>query len=163
MNANIESVFTMEGHFDQNDLNFDKDVKPYKNNVVTLSGKIIPEWYRKTAKSLYAILALGDNWDSYGANRFTQETAKAVDELLVNIMLAHSPAPQLVPSASGSIQLEWHLSGIDLEIEVESLSTSYVSFDDEQNEEKSWEGEIKYDLSKLVHYINILTGRVTLN
>lgn len=163
MNANIESVFTMEGHFDQDDLNFDKDIKPYKNNLVSLSCKVIPDWYKKTAKSLYSILSLGDNWDSYGANRISQETAKAVDELLVNIMHVCSPVPQLVPSASGSIQLEWHLGGIDLEIEVESLSTSYVSFDDEQNEEQSWEGEIKYDLSRLVHYINVLTSRVALN
>lgn len=163
MNTNRESVFTMEGHFDQDDINFDKDIKPYKNNVVTLSEKKIPKWYRQTTDGLYSILALGDNWDSYGANRFSPEIAKAVSDLLINIMHINTPAPQLVPSANGNIQLEWHIGGIDLEIEVESLSTSYVFFEDERNEEQLWEGEIKFDLSKLVHYINLLDSRVTLD
>lgn len=163
MNANRESVFTMEGHFDQNDLNIEKNVKPFKNNVATLSGSTIPMWYKQTRESLYAILALGDNWDSYGANRFSPETAKAVDELLINIMHVQTPSPQIVPSANGSIQLEWHICGIDLEIEVESLSTSRVIFEDEQSEELEWEGVIKYDLSKLVTYINLLTDRCRLN
>ena len=162
MNANRESVFTMEGHFEPK-LTIVKNVKPYKNNVVSLSSKRIPEWYQQTVDSLFAILDLGDNWDSYGANGFSSNIAKAVNQLLVDIMDDDTPAPQLVPSASGSIQLEWHIGGIDLEIEVESLSTSYVFFEDEQNEDESWEGEIKYDLSKLVHYINLLTRRATLN
>ncbi|MFK5985179.1 MAG: hypothetical protein QM479_07115 [Pseudomonadota bacterium] len=160
---NTETISTMDGHFAQDNLDLDICVKPCKTNVVTLSSRKIPKWYSETAESIYSILALSDNWDSYGANRFSQETAKAVDNLLRGIMHMNTPAPQLVPSASGTIQLEWHVGGIDLEIEVESLSTSYVFFEDEKNQEPLWEGEIKYDLSKLVHYINILTERVTLN
>jgi len=159
MNAKRESVFTMEGHFGQDVLDIGNDAKPSKSNIVTLDQKRVPEWYRQITNDLYAILSLNDNWDSYGANRISSDVAKAVDDLLIDIMQAHTPAPQTVPSANGSIQLEWHISGIDLEIEVESLSTSRVCFEDGRDEEGGWEGEINYDLSLLVHYINLLTER----
>jgi len=163
MNAIMESVFTMEGHFDQDALNLEKEVKPSKSPVVSLSAKRVPRWYRQTVSDLYAILALDSNWDSYGAKRINPNTARAVDELLLDIMHPQSPAPQVVPAANGNIQLEWHLGGIDLEIEVESLSTAFVYFNDRRDEIPEWDGEIKYDLSTLVQYINLLTARVQPN
>ncbi len=74
-------------------------------------------------------------------------------------MQFNTPVPQVVPSANGSIQLEWHTLGIDLEIEVESLSAFHVFFSDGQDEDPEWEGEINYDLTRLVHYVNLFTER----
>jgi len=111
----------------------------------------------------FSILALDNNWDSYGAKRISDRVAGAVQDLLWQIMQKNTPAPQVVPSASGSIQLEWHLRGIDLEIEVESYTLAKVFFEDAQNEELTWEGDIDVDLTKLVHFINLLTNRVQQN
>ena len=159
MNANRESEYTMEGHFDQDALKIKSDAKRSRGEVIALSSRMYPQWHQETVSNLFAILALNTNWDSYGANRISSETADAVTSLLKDIMQARSPVPQVVPSASGSIQVEWHVADIDLEIEVESLSTINVFFSDEQNEDPEWEGEIKYDLSRLVHYVNLLTER----
>lgn len=158
MNAIRETMFTMEGFSDQS-VRVKEDVKPSLRDVTALDAKRFSSWHTETVNNLYGILALDEDWDSYGASRLSPETAKAVTNLLRDIMQSESPAPQVVPSASGSIQVEWHLAGIDLEIEVESLSTIHVFFSDEQNEEPEWEGGINYDLSKLVHYVNLLTGR----
>ncbi len=124
------------------------------------SGEIKPIWLTLTNKNLLAIVALNNNWDSYGADRISPKVAEAVHELLWNIMQMATPAPQIVPSANGSIQLEWHQKGIDLEIEVKSFSSFSVFFEDAQNEEASWEGDIETDLTKLVRYISLLTNRV---
>jgi len=161
MSGIIEDVFIMEGHFDQDNAFFEKSVKPSGGDLVSLSAKRIPGWIKKSTDDICSILALGDNWDSYGACRVSHGVAKAVNSLLIDIMRPDTPAPQMVPSASGSVQLEWHICGIDLEIEVESLSTACVYFSDENNEEGDWEGEVKYDFSALVRYINLLTDRVT--
>jgi hypothetical protein len=155
MNAKAETIW-------QDSLsNGRQPVAPRRSSTVSLSKAYIPKWLSQTTKALYAILALDDNWDSYGAKRISPEIASAADELLRDIMLASTPAPQVVPSANGSIQLEWHIGGIDLEIEVESLAISQVIFEDKQNEEPAWEGEINYDLTRLVHYIQLLTARVS--
>lgn len=119
----------------------------------------IPEWYKDVPRNFYAILALDANWDSYGANKISPKTVIAADELLGEIMKPDSPPPQIVPCANGNIQLEWHTGGIDLEIEVESMSVSHVFFGDKRNEEPEWEGEISHDLARLVRYINLLTER----
>ncbi|MDP2200825.1 MAG: hypothetical protein Q8K07_02310 [Methylicorpusculum sp.] len=130
-----------------------------RSPVISIGKASIPKWLDQTTSKLYAILSLEDNWDSYGAKRISNRVADAATELLCNIMQANTPAPQVVPSANGSIQLEWHLAGVDLEIEVESANASKVFFEDSLNEESAWEGEISFDLTKLVDYISILTTR----
>jgi hypothetical protein len=135
-------------------------VTPKGSSIVSIDRASIPKWLEQTTKALLAIVALDDDWDSYGAKRISPKIASAVVELLRDIMFSSTPVPQIVPAANGSIQLEWHIADIDLEIEVESLARSQVLFEDKQNEEPGWEGEISNDLSKLVHYIQLLTARV---
>lgn len=163
MRAATESVFTMKGHFEPRGVSNIQPVMSSKMaDVITLSA-YIPKWLPETTKALYAILSLGDNWDTYGAKRINFETAAAVDELLREIMRPNTPAPQLVPVANGYIQIEWHLGDIDFEIEVESLSESQVFFADARHENAAWEGKINYDLSKLVSFVNLLTDRACNN
>lgn len=131
-----------------------------RSPVIAIGKAIDPKWLDQTTTKLYAILGLDDNWDSYGSKRISSRVADAAIGLLYNIMQANTPAPQVVPSANGSIQLEWHLVGVDLDIEVESTTASKVFFEDSLNEESAWEGEISFDLTKLVGYISILTTRV---
>lgn len=158
MNARAETFYTRADDFDQETV-VRQATKQKVASVVSINKQAIPEWLKKTNNLLLAIIALNNNWDSYGAKRISHRVAEAVSNLLYDIMQKNTPAPQVVPSASGSIQLEWHLKGIDLEIEVESFAISRVFFEDARNEEPAWEGVIDVNLSKLVHYINILTTR----
>jgi hypothetical protein len=36
--------------------------------------------------------------------------------VLNDVMRTHTPIPQVVPSGTGGVQLEWHQKGIDLEL-----------------------------------------------
>lgn len=159
MNARAETFYKKADDFDQ-----DTIARPISKqkivSVVSFTKPVTPKWLRQTNNLLYRIIGLDNNWDSYGAKRISSKVAEAVSDLLCDIMQKTTPAPQIVPSATGSIQLEWHLKGIDLEIEVKSFSKFHVFFEDAQNEELPWEGSIDVDLSKLVHYINLLTNRV---
>jgi len=129
------------------------------NNIASLSKARIPKWVESVTTSLYAIVALCDNWDSYGAKRISHSTAVAVQGLLQDIMHDAAPAPQLVPGANGNVQIEWHFAGIDLEVEVESQSLAHVFFYDHSLQESAWEGRIENDLSRLVHYIDVMARR----
>ena len=38
--------------------------------------------------------------------------------VLNDVMRTRTPIPQVVPSAGGGVQLEWHQKGIDLELHI---------------------------------------------
>jgi hypothetical protein len=54
--------------------------------------------------------------------------------------------------SSGHVQLEWHLGGIDLEVEVVTPTRREVLFEDRLTGEE-WEGSLDYDLSVLTGYV----------
>lgn len=85
-------------------------------------------WLMQTVKSLVNLLSLQPNWDSYGALPIDPKKAGFALSVLTQLMGNQTPPPTVVPTVSGSIQLEWHMKGIDLEIEVSSPTqgTFYV-------------------------------------
>jgi hypothetical protein len=157
MNARSETFYNKTDDFDLDTI-VRLPAKQKAANIVSIAKPA--KWLKQTNNLLYSIIGLDNNWDSYGAKRISSKVAEAVSDLLCDIMQRTTPAPQIVPSANGSMQLEWHLKGIDLEIEVKSFSKFHVFFEDAQNIELPWEGDIDVDLSKLVCYINLLTNRV---
>ena len=60
------------------------------------------------------LLALPENWDSYGAPKIT---SSAVDAAL-RLRAALATEPAMVPTSKGGVQLEWHDRGFDVELEL---------------------------------------------
>ena len=114
--------------------------------VIRALGGDLPQWVAPTVKALNRLLRLEDNWDSYGAHPVRLDCVKGALELLVSIMRDETPAPTLVPTNRGAIQIEWHTRGVDLEIEVESQLRLRVFFDGPGG---SWEKEMSCDLTQL--------------
>src|SRR4051812_32442305 len=77
-----------------------------------------PEWLSETAAALQQLLCLPQNWNSYGAQPIRPEIVHAAVELLRETVTPNVPPPVVVPTIQGGVQLEWHLRGIDLEIEL---------------------------------------------
>lgn len=110
----------------------------------------VPAWLTRTAKILEQLLWLGPNWDSYGALAVDIHEARAVLELLDGIMRDDVPAPQLVPTNRGGVQIEWHCSGIDIEIETLEPGRFVVSYEDtKRDEEDEWEQDLRSDWTRL--------------
>ena len=61
---------------------------------------------------------LPEGWDSYGAACVDHNAIRYVLRLLLRISSANTPAPSLVPLPDGGVQIEWHTTVGDLEIEV---------------------------------------------
>ncbi len=57
---------------------------------------------------------LRDGWDSHGGRAPTKAALTAATGALFAL---RDHAPQVVPTPNGGLQLEWHESGVDLEIE----------------------------------------------
>ncbi len=120
-------------------------------------------WLWKTVESFNTLLKLEENWDSYGAKRILPETIAATLQLLFAIMDDKSPSASIVPTAKGNVQIEWHRSGIDLEIEVTAEGKYSVLYEDHTEltdfyEDNSFQQTI-FNPSKLIHFVENITER----
>jgi hypothetical protein len=114
-----------------------------------------PAWLRPTAQKLTELSDLPENWDSYGARPIDHSAIAFAVQLLSETMQADTPAPAVVPTNRGGVQLEWHTRGIDLEIEIQSPGRILVSYEDHRSG-KEWEAELTSDLTRLSDAISEL-------
>lgn len=102
---------------------------------------------------------LREGWDGHNALPIHMEVMRRVLRTLAMTTTADTPAPQLVPTCDGGIQVEWHIYGIDLEVEFlpeGGLEVFYCA------SEKEEELTLRTDLTRLQGYINELTKRHSL-
>ena len=100
-----------------------------------------PAWFGPTRRSLQEALQLPENWNSYGARPVDPDLATSALKLLVTVAPADAPPPIVVPTTRGGILLEWHMWGIDLEIETLTAASFHVFYEDER-EGHEWEGDL---------------------
>lgn len=119
----------------------------------------IPAWLEPTTRVLEQLLGLEPNWDSCGALRVDAKHALGALQLLELVLSDQTPSPQLVPTNRGGVQIEWHLSGIDLEIETLSSNRFLVFYEDlTRGEEDEWEQDLNSDSSRLLDVILRITS-----
>src|SRR5215471_6062282 len=93
-----------------------RDLRKAESNSVlraeaTLSEQR-PAWLDAVARKCASFVDLENNWDSYGGRPVHESVAQATSELLLKLARASSPAPTVVPTARGGIQLEWHTASV---------------------------------------------------
>jgi hypothetical protein len=103
------------------------------------------------------LLALGDNWDSYGARSPFKAAANDMLDVLSKTLRPSTPTPTVVPTPDGHFQAEWHINGVDLEIEVVSPLKIHVRYDSHRGK-PCWENIVGADLTSLVSAIDELTA-----
>ena len=115
-------------------------------------------------EKLNSLLDLDENWDSYGAHRVNVEAVFATIQVLASVLQEDTPLPTFVPTPSGNVQLEWHESGIDLEVEVHPSGIIEVYFEDEFEKNDTYESDSVqgsvHDLQLLPEFVRIITERV---
>lgn len=119
-----------------------------------------PDWLAPTAQVLADLLHLPSGWDSYAARPVTTSHVEAALQVLWSVIRRDTPAPTVVPTNQGGVQLEWHTGGIDLEIETLSKRRFLVSFE-EAGTATEWERVIESDLSLIVDCIERLSNGVS--
>ena len=78
----------------------------------------VPVWLSPAIARLNALLRLPQNWNSYGSLPITPATVRRAVQFIARAFPLQAPAPAIVPTPGGGIQLEWHQDGLDLEIEL---------------------------------------------
>jgi hypothetical protein len=88
-----------------------------------------PLWLYTVLGRLQYLISLRPNWDSYGARPIDPNAVIFALEFLRTSLPHDGKAPQIVPTSTGGLQLEWHANGVDLEVEVDPSGDVSLSFD----------------------------------
>lgn len=134
----------------------------YRTSVPTsyfLSGTQQASWLPAVHRRLRELAGLPSNWDSYGGRPLLPEMQAAAGTLIQQIAEPGLPMPTIVPTSDGSIQLEWHERGIDLELRLRSQSRYELYFEDATGAEQPIDRELRYDLTPLRDALEILRTR----
>jgi len=117
-----------------------------------------PAWVEPTVQSLGKLLQLEPGWDTYGGLPIDPKCVVAALNLVFDILPDDIPAPSVVPTSRGGVQIEWHIRSIDLEVEFISETRLSGLFED-PNTNESWEKDLSSDLHPLVDAISTLCRR----
>ncbi|MDP3910679.1 MAG: hypothetical protein Q8Q14_09835 [Gemmatimonadales bacterium] len=116
-----------------------------------------PAWLMPSLEALHEIGFLPENWNSYGSRAVSIHALAATIRLLGALMNEAMPLPAFVPTRRGGVQIEWHIKGIDLEIEVTPAERIHASFEDLETG-REWENDVTSDLSLVRQELTGLPG-----
>lgn len=108
-----------------------KDVIPLAGGISVLVQGTPPQWLAPCVESFTSLMALPTNWDTYGARVIDPRAVYHALVLLTQTMGPTSPAPQVVPTSQGHVQLEWHRRGIDFQVLVAPSGRYSAAFERE--------------------------------
>lgn len=111
---------------------------------------------REPLQRIEALMALGADWDSYGGYPLRPGAALHAVQLLAAILANDVPAPSVVPTSTGGVQLEWHESGADLEMEVNPDRSVEVFL--QLPNERTWEGPLANNWWALRRFLAYLSS-----
>lgn len=137
------------------------DAPPMTESAATTNAEALANeagWVSMVAERIVRLVRLREGWDGYAAPRIEAPFFISAVELLSRSMDTETSAPAIVPTSYGGLQLEWHRSGIDLEVELLSPKRFALTFQDEVTGEE-WERESSGDVDALRTALRLLVER----
>ena len=101
------------------------------------------EWKSTVGAQLKALQSLESGWDSYHARVIDLRVIERTKTLADRLARPGTPAPSVVPTVNGTVQLEWHTTSFDAEIE--TLDEGRFSLFVQRVGEHLWEGTVDED------------------
>jgi hypothetical protein len=118
------------------------------------------KWEVEVVRALVRLAGLPAGWDSYNAPPLRRDAGHFALEILQGVMHPRTPPPQVVPSAAGGVQLEWHEKGIDLELHITAPYQWELWFHDLQDpNSQPLSLELTDNFSELMRPIALLSTR----
>ena len=122
--------------------------RPLSSSVLTsyqTDARIEAElrWKSTVDAQLEALQSLESGWDSYHARVIDLRVIERTKTLADRLARPGAPVPSVVPTVNGTVQLEWHTTSFDAEIE--TLDEGFFSLFVQPVGEPLWEGTVNED------------------
>lgn len=79
------------------------------------------EWVEELRPKLNELTSLRIGWDGYKGLPVSFDCASFGADLLEKLCQVSVPAPSLVPGSDGTMQIEWHVGGFDIELDIKDV------------------------------------------
>lgn len=79
---------------------------------------VLPQWVERVMDQVRDLSTLKPGWDTYQGAPVKARVLESALTILSGIMPPSAPAPELVPTASGGIDVEWQIESADLSIQI---------------------------------------------
>lgn len=120
-------------------------------------------WLSPIVDRLNEIAQLPPGWNSYKSSSIKPESIKATMKVLSQSLPELAPAPHVVPTPKGYIQLEWHQFGWHVELEVFSDELYSLLIAAPTGEEEEVEGDLQTVLPMIQSFIRKLIAKYNPN
>ena len=117
------------------------------------------DWIRGLRARFAELTSLPRGWDGYGGSPVSRSCAVFAIEILERIYRSDVQAPQLVPGGDGTLQLEWHDQGFDIELEIMGANKVVATRYDHHSEQEE-ELTLEADITMIDKWMEELSSRV---
>ena len=100
-------------------------------------------WLRTVLDQLERLTSLESDWDGYGAPVIQPSLIIHTLNFLEATALKSAPAPAIVATNRGSIQLEWHRRGHEIDVEIAPDGSFEACSEAPDEEPRDWEGDVR--------------------
>lgn len=115
-------------------------------------------WTNQLKERFVELLQLPTGWDGYQGTSLSIDCFNFTQSVLNSLCRDEVPPPSMVPGGDGTLQLEWHLLDVDIELDVLGIyNVSAYMFDHKTNEEL--EIELAKDFTVVDSWIEKLATR----
>jgi hypothetical protein len=91
-------------------------------------------WTRSLQNRLNELVSLQPGWDGYTGRPVSYTVAAFAAAILNELHISGVQVPSLVPGSDGTLQIEWHVNNIDIELDVLGANNVIASFYDHEND-----------------------------
>ncbi|WP_157776571.1 hypothetical protein [Nitratireductor aquibiodomus] len=110
-------------------------------------------WMRDLSSRFDEVVSLTKGWDGYSGVPVSFTTAQFAAQMIERLWVPGVPTPSIVPGTDGSVQVEWHAGGFDVELDVlEPLEVEAYRLNRKTGEVD--ELEIESDFSQIAQWIS---------
>jgi hypothetical protein len=120
------------------------------------------QWSTAVMGRFREMVNLPRGWDGYAGKPVDFEIACFASQLLQALYLDPVPTPSLVPGSDGSLQIEWHLAGFDIELDVLGVNVVRAWRRDAQTGEEV-EVELSNDFAQVAGWVSEMRDRIAPN
>lgn len=107
------------------------------------------QWFRPTLDRMREFLSLGENWNGYGERPIHDSAVKRAVDVL-NEICPSGPAPSVVPTARGGLQIEWAAEDFEIEVEIPPSGPALVLIVDPSGDEIETTANARSDVWELL-------------
>ena len=75
-------------------------------------------WMRNLSSRFNEVVSLPRGWDGYTGVPVSFTTAQFAAQMIERLCVSDVPTPSVIPGTDGSVQVEWHTGGYDVELDV---------------------------------------------